>query len=228
MTNSLQLRPLSREEVRQVDRTAIDEYGLPGIALMENAGRGAAQRLLELGIAGNVVILAGRGNNGGDGFVIARHLELAGIRSEIVLAGPADRLQGDARTNLDVLCRSGFQPRAFDHTTPALVQSADWLIDALLGTGVRGQIRAPFDELIGLINASPGRTIAIDLPSGLDCDTGQPLGPCVEASETITFVAPKKGFETPAAASFVGNVHTVSIGAPRAVLQPYVVPAIEQ
>lgn len=218
-----EVRPLSREEVRGIDQTAIEQYGLPGVVLMENAGRGATDVLLRLGVAGRVLILAGVGNNGGDGFVIARHLELAGIGSELWLIGSRSRVGGDARVNLEVAAAAGFPINEWsgESPLPEQIKQADWIVDGLLGTGAQGEVRSAYDDVIAAVNESAARVVAIDLPSGLDCDTGQPLGCCVQADDTITFVAPKLGFSKNTADQFVGRIHVVDIGVPLAVLRPF-------
>ncbi|MCA9056186.1 MAG: NAD(P)H-hydrate epimerase [Planctomycetaceae bacterium] len=214
---------LTREQVRDVDRCAIEEYGVPGIVLMENAGRGAAECLLRQRVTGPVVICCGRGNNGGDGFVIARHLDLAGAQVHLVLTSPVAELSGDARINADIAARSELpmtvlpeQPDAA--VNEAALHGAEWIVDALLGTGTRGEVREPFASVIEAINRSGAKVLAVDLPSGLDCDTGQPLGPCVRAELTATFVARKVGFDNPDAAGFLGSVNVIGIGAPRRLL----------
>jgi NAD(P)H-hydrate epimerase len=212
---------LSRAEVRELDRRGIEEYGVPGVVLMENAGRGAAEILLRLGINGQVVICCGKGNNGGDGMVIARHLDNAGAVVCVLLFTRPEDLRGDAAINYHVVARAGLPLRVFSGQTldaDALrheLASAQWVVDALFGTGLSGPVKAPLDEVIGAINASGAHILAVDIPSGLDCDTGQPLGPTVRADHTVTFVAQKKGFANAAARAWVGQVHVAGIGAPR-------------
>jgi NAD(P)H-hydrate epimerase len=222
----LNLRPLSRAEVRDVDRRAMDEFGMPGIALMENAGRGAAELLIQLGIDGPVTVCAGGGNNGGDGFVIARHLENRGFPVCALLFTDPNALEGDAATNFRILKAGGTLivdslsvAKAFD------LASSDWIVDALLGTGMRGTVREPYATVIRQINDAGRRVLAVDLPSGLDCDTGQPLGVCVRAFHTATFVSRKLGFDAPGASRFTGEVHVVDIGVPRALLRSFERPA---
>lgn len=218
------LRPLSRAAVRDVDRRAIEEYGLPGIVLMENAGRGTTELLIGLGISGPVVICAGKGNNGGDGFVIARHLDLLGFDVRVLLFCDPAELTGDAAINYRVLQAAG-QAGSVMAGAPdsarirAELAAADWIVDALLGTGTQGEIREPFRTAIAAINAADKRVLAVDLPSGMDCDTGEPLGTCVRADHTATFVAPKLGFGATAAARWTGEVHVIDIGAPRRLLE---------
>jgi NAD(P)H-hydrate epimerase len=215
---------LSRAQVRELDRRAIEEYGVPGVVLMENAGRGAAEVLRRLGPQGPVVICCGKGNNGGDGFVIARHLDNAGVAVRVLLFAPAAELTGDAAVNHQIVARAGLPLREFTCrplNQAALRQelaSAAWIVDALFGTGLRGALGSPWDEIITAINASPAQVLAVDLPSGLDCDTGLPLGPTVRAHHTVTFVALKQGFANPAASAWLGQVHVADIGAPRVLL----------
>lgn len=220
MTN---IEQLSREAVRSVDQRTIEEFGLPGIALMENAGRGVFELLLSLGVKGPVKICAGKGNNGGDGFVIARHLDNARIPVQIYLFADPDQLTGDAAINyrvvermeLEIRCDPGLNnPEEFQH----FLEDADWIVDAMLGTGIQGTIRSPYTTAIQIMNQTKKNILAVDLPSGLDCDTGLPLGDCIAAMHTATFVAEKKGFALPASKRYTGTLSILDIGAPRKVV----------
>lgn len=218
--------PLSRAQVREVDRIAIEELGIPGIVLMENAGHSAAQIILhEASEGGLVSIVCGGGNNGGDGFVIARHLANAGQRVAVFLASDPAKLSGDAATNYHIVSRMGFDFIPFDtedriYAGKARLHESEIIVDAILGTGFSGQVRVPLDEAILAINsAAAADRVAIDVPSGLDCDTGEPSNATVKAQHTITFVAPKLGFSTASARGFVGRVHVVNIGAPPALIR---------
>ena len=215
---------LTRDQVRDVDRRAIADYGLIGLVLMENAGRNAAALLLQLGISRSVAICCGKGNNAGDGFVIARHLENAGVDVTVLLAVPSSGLAGDAAANFHVLQRAG--TRILEPPGDGLkslwsqeLAQADWIVDALLGTGTQGSLREPYLSAIALINASGTKVLAVDLPSGMDCDTGLPLGDCVRADHTATFVALKPGFQIAPATNFTGEVHVIDIGVPRRLLE---------
>lgn len=218
------MRSLSRAEVRDVDRRAIEEYGLPGVVLMENAGRGTAELLHGLGISGPVVICAGKGNNGGDGFVIARHLDRMGIAARVLLfCQPAD-LSGDAAINYKVLERAGLAGSVLGSTPDVeLLKSelarADWIVDALLGTGTRGTIQEPMSTVIEAINQAKKKVLAVDLPSGLDCDSGRPLGTCIKAIHTATFVSRKRGFDNLESVNWTGTVHVIEIGVPTRLLE---------
>ncbi len=217
-------RSLTRRQVRDVDARAIGEYGLPGIVLMENAGRGAAELLLRLGVNGRVVICAGKGNNGGDGYVIARHLELRDVATTVLLFCQPAELTGDAATNYRVL-EAARQSLIVIGASPNVAEldrqlaAADWIVDALLGTGARGEPRSPLDAVIDQLNASPAPKVAVDLPSGLDCDTGEAAAHTIRAAHTCTFIAPKTGFQAPGADRYTGQVHVLDIGAPRQLVE---------
>ena len=213
---------MTRDALREVDRLALAEYGLPGLVLMENAGRNAACLLLDLGVSGPVVVCCGKGNNAGDGFVLARHLENAGIDVRVLLTTPTSEVRGDAVVELNVLRRAG-TPIIEAPLDIAIVWSdelarADWIVDALLGTGTRLPVQAPFVSAIATINAAQRKVLAIDLPSGLDCDTAAGISDCVRATHTVTFVARKPCFDAPGVAAITGHVSVLDIGVPRALL----------
>jgi NAD(P)H-hydrate epimerase len=205
---------LTREQSRQLDRRAIDEYGISGLVLMENAGRGTVDVLERIGIAGPVVILCGKGNNAGDGFVIARHLEIRGHACKVILLFPPSELAGDAATNFAILEKSNVPILETPAELGAHARGADWIVDALLGTGVRGEPREPIASAIDWMNAQPARRLAVDVPSGLDCDTGEPASHTVRADHTCTYAATKVGFASAAAKRFLGTIHVCDIGVP--------------
>jgi NAD(P)H-hydrate epimerase len=209
---------LTREQVRAFDRRAIDEFGIPSPVLMENAGRGCVDVLTSLGARGPVVVCCGKGNNGGDGLVIARHLANRGVTLEILLFAKPEDLSADAAAQWRIVRQMHLPARVLadesfaDAELAAELARADWVVDALFGTGLSGALRPPFDRVVRLINACPGRILAVDIPSGLDANTGEPLGACVRARHTVTFVAPKLGYRNPAAAPYLGQVHVADIG----------------
>jgi len=214
---------LTREQSRRVDKLAVEQYGLTGLVLMENAGRGVADTLCELGIAGPVMICCGKGNNAGDGFVIARHLDLRGHTVRVVLWAQPDELHGDARANFRILQKADVPIEVFGSEHDAdrlarLLDGAAWIVDALLGTGIQGEPRPPFDTVIDQLNAAAVPILAVDLPSGLDCDTGAPAVHTIRAAHTCTFVAAKTGFLKPGAAAYTGKLHVLDIGQPRKLL----------
>lgn len=211
---------LTRHEVRQVDRRAIEEYGMSGLVLMENAGRGCVEVLQRLGAKGPVAIACGKGNNAGDGLVMARHLDRCGIEVGVLLCANPAEFSGDALANYQIVQRSGISLHPWQEpAAAAFLERAEWIVDALLGTGASGPPRPPFDEAIRLLNAAQGKKLTIDLPSGLDCDSGTPAEPTFRADHTCTFVAPKIGFANPLAAAFLGQVHVIDIGVPRKLLE---------
>jgi NAD(P)H-hydrate epimerase len=192
---------------------------------MENAGRGAAELLVSLGIHGRVVICCGKGNNGGDGFVIARHLDNRRIPVRVLLFARPEELTGDAAVNHHAIARAGL-PIAVHADNPVPEDAVrqelavcEWVVDALFGTGLSSPVRPPLDRIIGLINGSGKRVLAVDLPSGLDCDSRAPLGIAVRAQHTATMAAWKKGFTSPAAKEWIGQVHLIDIGVPRKLLE---------
>jgi NAD(P)H-hydrate epimerase len=213
---------LTRDQVRRVDQLAVERYGISGIVLMENAGRNAASIISsEYGSAGNALICCGPGNNGGDGCVIARHLHNDGWSVRLLVTGDESRMSPDMLTNYQIARAMGLRVQATTDgaeqaTAAATVHGDEILVDALLGTGFQGTVRAPTDRLIKAINAAGARAVvAVDVPSGLDCETGEPSNATVRADLTITFVAIKAGFTLPAAQPFVGRLHVADIGAPR-------------
>ena len=253
-------RPLSRQEVRSLDERAAAELAMPTLLLMENAGRGAAGWLAELaGVippdAGGrpftppptlhdpdvphgppppkMLILCGPGNNGGDGGVVARHLDAWGFPVQVVWFARADQLRGDAAVQWGILARSGIAQSAWfddhpgDAVDPAAIRTlltgADRLVDGLLGTGLSRPVEGPLRTVIEAINDSGRPAFALDLPSGLDADTGKPLGIAVRAEATATFAAPKLGFSAPGAADYTGEVAVIDIGLPRALLSSFLV-----
>ncbi|MEN6423915.1 MAG: NAD(P)H-hydrate epimerase [Phycisphaerales bacterium] len=216
-------RVMNREEVRRVDAWAIQEIGVPGVVLMENAGRSCAelamQKLASMADP-RAYIFCGVGNNGGDGYVIARHLLNAGLPTRVVLCGDPSKVQGDARINLDILERLGHRVECVnpsDGDAVARVQAfgcdVSLVVDALFGTGLRGELRPEYRAIVEAINALGRPILAVDIPSGLDCDTGEPLGAAIRAAYTVTFVAVKKGFLASGdAADYTGELHVASIG----------------
>lgn len=220
------IRPLTRDEVRSIDRRAADELGMSSLVLMENAGRGACEWLLPRAEGGPVLVLCGSGNNGGDGGVVARHLDLGSVPVKLVWFAEADRLSPDARAQYELLSRSGFNQEIWAGPVDrprleAEIGWASWVVDALLGTGLARPVEGRLREVIETVNATGCRVMALDLPSGLDADTGQPLGIAIRALGTVTFVASKVGFHQPGAQLYTGQVHVAGIGVPRSLLAQF-------
>jgi NAD(P)H-hydrate epimerase len=213
---------MTRDEVRAFDAWAINTIGIPGVVLMENAGRSCAELVVDKlkDIAGRkVCIFCGTGNNGGDGYVIARHLLNHGIKVTVVVCGDRKKIKGDAKTNLDILEQMGesielLNPSGHDIAGQVehLSAGAEIIVDSLFGTGLRGQLSDEYRRLIESINACNNPVLAVDIPSGLDCDTGERLGAAIRAAWTVTFVAVKKGFVSANAAQYTGEIFVASIG----------------
>jgi len=214
------MRSLSRDEIRRADRYAIERLGIPGLILMENAGRQAAdlvaETLRETG-GDRVAVVVGAGNNGGDGCVAARHLGLRGYAVGVFLVAPRQKLQGDAAVNLHALESLERDVRDVGADVERLAEALrgfDVVADAVGGTGIRGALRGPAGQAVEQINAAGRPVVAIDIPTGLDCDTGRAEGPAVRARCTVTFLARKKGFDEPGADAYTGQVHVADIGVP--------------
>ena len=213
---------LTRAQVREVDRLAIEEFHIPGIVLMENAARGVVDVALEMMIDFRVtkaMILCGGGNNGGDGLAVARHLH--NRRADVIVGLTTDpqRYKGDALTNWQIVQAMRLP---VINATPELIRKMDdtLVIDAIFGTGLAEPPREPFPAIVQAIADSDNPVLAIDVPSGLDCDTGEALGPAaVAADRTVTFVAAKAGFSSPAAAKYLGEVIVADIGCPRELVE---------
>ena len=218
---------LTREQCQLVDKLAAEKLGIPGIILMENASRNAADVIESLitqwtGRADTprrISILCGGGNNGGDGYAIARHLHNRGHSVRIIALKPVEQLSGDAAVNAGIIKRMALDFRLVESnedvsTVADALSSSDVLVDAMLGTGFSGQVREPMSSVIEQINESGVPIVAIDVPSGLNCNTGKPSNATVRARATVTFVACKVGFTTEEAHAFVGDLYVRDIGAP--------------
>ncbi len=233
----MRVRPLSRDEVRSIDARCAEDFAVPTLLLMENAGRGAAAWLkarvesspsFTSGSRPLVVIACGPGNNGGDGAVVARHLDAWGWEVRLAWFAPSDRLRGDAAAQRAIIDRCPIlASEVGDDASPdeidTLWQGADWLVDGLLGTGLTRPVDGLLARGIASMNRSGRPILALDIPSGLDADSGQPLGDPVRADATATFVAPKLGFARMGADAYTGQVVVIDIGAPRAALDPFIV-----
>ncbi|MCC6793698.1 MAG: NAD(P)H-hydrate epimerase [Candidatus Hydrogenedentes bacterium] len=204
---------LTVAEMREADRRCIEEIGIPGAVLMNNAGAAVFREIAR----GPVGVVCGKGNNGGDGFVVARLGLLAGMETRVVLVGDPDKITGDAATFMRVYENLGGTiqvAQSEEAATNALRALRDCavLVDALLGTGTQGEVRGP---IRAAIEAWPKlKTIAVDLPSGMNADTGEVCGACVRADVTVTFQWPKRGFLNPSAREYLGSMKIADIGIP--------------
>jgi len=242
---------LSRSQMRAFDKCAIEDCHVPGVVLMENAGRGAADVLsamiaadhrprvrsrravfptrhvrapgqpAEYPLEARVVVVCGTGLNGGDGFVVARHLLARGADVSVVVTGSVERITGEARINHDCFIDLGGNCLELPNEAPIdlLVQelgTADFVVDAIFGTGLDRPVQGRLMAVIDAINGCKARTVALDIPSGLDADSGSPLGTAVRADDTVTFGHLKVGLLTPDGARLAGRVHVVDLGVPDA------------
>lgn len=209
-------------QMREMDRKTIEEYGLPGMVLMENAGRAVAEAAWELlpTDGGRVLVIAGKGNNGGDGFVAARHLNARGVEVAVLLLCSAEELKGDAATN----CHYAQQieitvlEKPDDETIIGAIELADVIVDAILGTGLNGEVQGRAREVIEMLEFAAAPIVAVDIPSGLHADTGQVLGAAVEAHLTTSFALAKSGLVQYPGKAYVGELRVVDIGFPPALL----------
>ncbi|HWP90857.1 MAG TPA: NAD(P)H-hydrate dehydratase [Thermodesulfobacteriota bacterium] len=205
----------TREIVREIDRASIEEYGITGLILMENAGRAVANVLLqEFPQAKRVAIFAGGGNNGGDGFVVARHLIGEGLDVTTYVLSDPKKYKGDALTNYQSLRKIGGL-LVENKGTLSEYKQADVIIDAIFGTGLDREVEGFYKEAIEFINRQPVPRVSVDLPSGLDANTGYPLGLSVKADVTVTFVLPKLGLSIYPGIEYAGKVYVVDITTPK-------------
>lgn len=212
---------LSRDQMRAFDAHAIGVAKVPSVVLMENAGRGAAEVVVRQVLGGNavgrkVVVVAGAGNNGGDGYVVARHLARVGADVRVLAFGDAAKMTADAKTMREAWLGVG---GVVDDAAPAaavgaLAAGADAIVDALFGTGLVREVAGDLADVVRAVNASGRPVVALDLPSGMDADTGKTLGVAIEATLTVTFAHPKLGQLTGRGAVLTGELHVVDIGVP--------------
>lgn len=224
------MRLVTAEQMRQVDRETIENYGIPGPELMENAGRGIAERIaaavMSSVIGSSVAVICGKGNNGGDGFVVARHLAEMGARVTIYYLGPPEKMSDDCRLNFD---RAKQMEIAMTEVSSIEdlpeVLTDEYIVDAIFGTGFSGSPRGLAGELIEYINEHDEHTvIAVDMPSGLNADTGEHEGAVVQADYTFPLALPKYGLYVSPGRELAGAVSVVPIGVPDEVLAKFDLP----
>lgn len=205
----------TREIVREIDARSIEKHGIPGLVLMENAGRMAADVVLEeFPHARTAAVFAGSGNNGGDGFVIARHLMGQGVGVKTYLAVSPAKYKDDALANLKALRKSGGEIIELGGSLRKYTE-ADIIVDALFGTGLDREVEGFNRKIIDFMNGKPVPRLAVDLPSGIDANTGFPLGAAVRADVTVTFVMPKIGISIYPGLGYAGRVFVADITTPK-------------
>lgn len=213
---------LTADEMREMDRQTIESFGLPGRILMENAGRGATRVLMARFpdiAARSVGVAAGRGNNGGDGFVIARYLFQHQVDVKVYLLSESAKLQGDAAENFHLLAQLGVpvteipDAESFGRHRTEMAHRQIW-VDAILGTGLNSDVKGFFKSVIEFINSTNRGVLSVDIPSGLHTDTGRPCGVCISAAITATFAYPKIGHVQLPGADYTGDLYVIDIGIP--------------
>ena len=214
------MKVVTAAEMRKIDQDTIEDIGIPGIVLMETAGSEIVRSVdRHYPTAHRIGIFVGKGNNGGDGLVIARQLAHAGREVYIILVSPEDSFTGEAQTNLDIVKNLGLNIQDVNDAILHLnTLGCELLIDTIFGTGLHSEVREPISTIINEINNLSIPILAVDLPSGLDADTGKPLGTCVKADRTITIGLPKRGLLLHPGAELAGQLEIVDIGFPKQVI----------
>jgi len=220
------MKVVTSQQMREIDRKATEENNLSGLALMENAGLRIFQSLKNIYpnlISKKIIIFSGSGNNGGDGFVVARHLYDYGVKVKVFLLASFNKIKGEAGENLNIIDKMGVELIETEtvklEETEGTIQNSDLIIDAILGTGLQGKVTGLKAKIIDLINVTGKEVVAIDVPSGLNADTGKIERPCIKATHTITLALPKIGLLLFPGASYAGKVTVVNIGIPSYLLK---------
>ena len=220
------MRILNAAQMREADRFTIEDIGIPSLVLMENAGRqvvAAMEAAYESRLSGRVAVLCGRGNNGGDGFVVARTLMQRGIDASVFVVGPIAEVRGDAKTNLEILGRLGITVVEINDEQSwelhfSEISQCTLVVDAIFGTGLKSALGGMMETIVADVNASSIPIVSIDLPSGLSADTPQLIGDCIDASMTVTLATPKLPLVLPPGEEHAGDVVIADIGIPHEVI----------
>src|SRR3954454_22951215 len=221
------MRVLNTAQMREADRRAIEDIGIPSLVLMENAGRQvvAAMEAVHVDLLERqVAVLCGRGNNGGDGFVVARTLAQRGVDVSVFLIGRVAEVRGDARVNLEILGRLGLSVVEIADSQAwelhfSEVSDCTLIVDAIFGTGLNAPVTGFIESVVGDVNSSGIPVVAVDLPSGLSADSADPIGPSIEAGLTVTLAAPKLPLVLPPGETRAGDIVIADIGIPADVLE---------
>jgi len=211
------MEKINIKKARLIDEKATKEFGLSTLVLMENAGRSVAEEIIKLKKK-KIAIFCGKGNNAGDGFVCARHLLSRGLNPDIFLLAEISEVKNEARINLDILLK--LKPKIFKINEDNFlfyknkIKDYDLIIDAIFGIGLKGEISGLFKEVIKAINSLAKYVVSVDVPSGLDANTGRILGTCIKANKTITFLAIKKGMLINKGPRYCGKILVKDLGFP--------------
>jgi len=214
------MRYVTAKEMKELDRAAIEKYGIPAGRLMENAGRAAAEEAMKCAKRGGVFVFCGYGNNGGDGFVAARYLTKNSYNTFVFLAGKPRPFSEESKANFEAVMEAGCKPQVMATPTDidrelSNLNKPDIVIDAIFGIGMKGSLDDFYIRLIEKINSIGAPIVSVDIPSGLDSDTGEPLPVAVKAVKTVTLGLPKVGFKNPKAKLYTGEVVVADIGLPK-------------
>lgn len=221
------MKRVTRKEIAAIDRCAIEEYKIPSIILMENAGRCAAEvalKMLKKQKGKKVSLFAGKGNNGGDGMVAARHLTNNGCEITCYLLGERERILSETtKKNLQILERMKLSLRAIPNLDSLLnlrreIEESALFLDAIFGIGLTGKVRSPYREIIEFLNGLKKPMLSLDIPSGLDADTGVVAETAIIATETVTFALPKKGLFLNDGPKYSGKITVAEISIPEELL----------
>ncbi len=218
------MRVVTPEQMKEIDETAINDFGIPGMVLMENAAFGVVREVRKIlgDIPGKrVAVLAGKGNNGGDAFAVARHLFNMGACTNVYVFSKLADIGGDAKTNLDILVKMGIEINEVtkDEKVDEIKAGVKWaevVVDGLLGTGLKGEVKGVMASIIELVNNCSVPVVAVDIPSGVNGETGKVSKACIRARTTVTFTFPKLGQLIHPGCEYVGNLEVVDIGIPKA------------
>ncbi|MDD4168756.1 MAG: NAD(P)H-hydrate dehydratase [Desulfotomaculaceae bacterium] len=221
------MRVVTAAEMKKLDQLTIEEYGVPGLVLMENAGRQVVEVIRQVlgNVRGKVVtVFVGKGNNGGDGFVIARHLSNMGAEVKVLALADVKEIKGDAAVNLEIWQKMGqgvYSLHQIDgiNIVRLVLMNTDLIVDAIYGTGFHGKMRERVGRIVEVLNGSGKPIVAVDIPSGLEADTGRAHGPCIQAAHTVTFALPKLGLILEPGADYAGELHVADISIPPALIE---------
>ncbi|MFC1632003.1 NAD(P)H-hydrate epimerase [Candidatus Omnitrophota bacterium] len=213
----VKIKTVSAKRMQQIDRIAVARFGIPAVVLMENAGRVSAVCALKMLRAGQtkVVIFCGPGNNGGDGFVCARHLINWGLKVKVFFFGRSRKMPNAAKINYQILRKQGLNVVANNAAAlKSTLKKCDLVVDAIFGIGLKSNLRQPYAEVISSINAAAKPTLSLDVPSGIDATSGRVCGVAIKAKHTVTFSLVKKGLTCSPAKAYVGKLTVADIGLP--------------
>ncbi|OPX86769.1 MAG: Bifunctional NAD(P)H-hydrate repair enzyme Nnr [Pelotomaculum sp. PtaB.Bin104] len=221
------MRVVTAGEMKKLDQAAIEEYGVPGLILMENAGRQVVEVIRQVlgNVRGKVItVFVGKGNNGGDGFVIARHLFNMGAEVKVLALADEEEITGDAAVNLEIWRKMNQKIYSLHHgdginIVRLVLMNTDLIVDAIYGTGFHGKMGEKVGRIVEVLNGSVKPIVAVDIPSGLEADTGKVFGSCIRAAHTVTFALPKLGLILEPGANYAGELHVADISIPPGLIE---------